>query len=448
MRLAAQAKGGFYPTPERVVDLLAELIHTPTGYYHRDRETLRILDPCCGAGEALAQLAERMDAPNAIPIETYGVELHRDRAEEAEERLDHALASDLFATSIANGAFGLLLLNPPYDYDSEDKRTEHAFLTQTTRYLAEGGLLVFIVPRQRLAVSARYLSTHYGRMRCWAFPHPEREVFDQVVLMGYRKADPVPDAHARADGAGVGGGGAGADALRTVPAVHAEDHAQRRHPVRHPHRRSRRCCGRGEAVGAVDEHGDNRHPLARQGRPHPSSDAPAKGPHGDACGGGLPGQPLPGGGGQAHPGQGPDLEGDGHGGGQPGEGGPPGEAQDHRGRPGPQRRRDHRHRSIDGSPQEPRHKAPPSLYRETAGPRFVWTQHPYEGRKVVKMQITMTLEACCRCGQPIAPGEPAMQTASVDIIGGRAVSSPVKSYHLRGRCYDDAKRRESLPNAA
>ena len=67
MRLAAQAKGGFYPTPERVVDLLAELIHTPTGYYHRDRETLRILDPCCGAGEALAQLAERMDGPTPSP---------------------------------------------------------------------------------------------------------------------------------------------------------------------------------------------------------------------------------------------------------------------------------------------------------------------------------------------------------------------------------------------
>ena len=43
------------------------------------------------------------------------------------------------------------------------------------------------------------------------------------------------------------------------------------------------------------------------------------------------------------------------------------------------------------------------------------------------MQTTMTLEACCRCGQPIAPGEPAMQTASVDIIDGRAVSSPVKA---------------------
>ena len=196
MRLAAQAKGGYYPTPDRVVDLIADLVHTPTGYYHRERETVRILDPCCGAGDALHRLAKKLDRPNAMPIETYGVELHRDRAEEAQKRLRRTLASDLFATSIANGAFGLLLLNPPYDYDSEDKRTEHAFLTHTTRYLAESGLLVFIVPRRRLAVSARYLSTHYGRMRCWAFPGPEREVFDQVVLMGYRKADPVPDAAA------------------------------------------------------------------------------------------------------------------------------------------------------------------------------------------------------------------------------------------------------------
>ena len=55
------------------------------------------------------------------------------------------------------------------------------------------------------------------------------------------------------------------------------------------------------------------------------------------------------------------------------------------------------------------------------------------------MQMTMTLEACSRCGQPIRPGEPAMQTASVDIIDGRAVSSPVRSYHLAGRCYHEAK---------
>ena len=130
MRLAAQAKGGFYPTPERVVDLLAGLIHTPTatttgpGDAAHPRPLLRGWGGAGAAGRAHGR-AQR------IPIETYGVELHRDRAEEAEKRLGHALASDLFATSVANGAFGLLLLNPPYDHDSEDKRTEHAFLTQS-----------------------------------------------------------------------------------------------------------------------------------------------------------------------------------------------------------------------------------------------------------------------------------------------------------------------------
>ena len=149
MRLAAQSKGGFYPTPPRVVDLIAGLIHVPSGYYYRNRESVRILDPCCGAGEeAVAQLAQRLGVANSLPIETYGVELHRDRAQEAEGRLDHALAADLFQTSIANGAFGLAYVNPPYDWDQEDKRVEHAFLTTCTRYIAEGGLLVFIVPRR------------------------------------------------------------------------------------------------------------------------------------------------------------------------------------------------------------------------------------------------------------------------------------------------------------
>ena len=129
-------------------------------------------------------------------METCGVELHRDRAEQAANVLDRTLACDLFATSIANNAFSVLLLNPPYDWDKEDKRVEHAFLTHTTRYLTDGGLLLFIVPKQRLAVSARYLSSHYRDLRCWAFPNPEREVFDQVVLVGRRKGEPSPNPYA------------------------------------------------------------------------------------------------------------------------------------------------------------------------------------------------------------------------------------------------------------
>ena len=171
MRLAAQAKGGFYPTLPRVVDLVAKLLYGARGR-SRSVDTLRILDPCCGAGDALAQFADLLRDRSTVPVETCGVELHRDRAEQAAHVLDRALACDLFATSIANNAFGVLLLNPPYDFDAEDKRTEHAFLTHTTRYLTEGGLLLFIVPKQRLSVSARYLSSHYRDIRCWAFPNP------------------------------------------------------------------------------------------------------------------------------------------------------------------------------------------------------------------------------------------------------------------------------------
>ena len=58
------------------------------------------------------------------------------------------------------------------------------------------------------------------------------------------------------------------------------------------------------------------------------------------------------------------------------------------------------------------------------------------------MQMTMILDHCTKCKQPIGPGEPAMQTASVDIIDGRVVSSTVKSYHLKGDCPNDAQRSE------
>ena len=55
------------------------------------------------------------------------------------------------------------------------------------------------------------------------------------------------------------------------------------------------------------------------------------------------------------------------------------------------------------------------------------------------MQMTMTLDACDRCGRPIRPGEPVRQTAAVDIIGGRAVASAVTTAHLAGRCADAAR---------
>lgn len=133
------------------------------------------------------------------PIETYGVELHEERAQEAAERLDHTLSSDLFRCSIANRTFNLLWLNPPYDHDREDKRVEYAFLSHCTHYLEPEGVLVYIIPRPQIATSARFLTTNYRRVRAWAFPEPEVEAFDQAVVLSERKPQPRPDARAMRD---------------------------------------------------------------------------------------------------------------------------------------------------------------------------------------------------------------------------------------------------------
>ncbi len=53
------------------------------------------------------------------------------------------------------------------------------------------------------------------------------------------------------------------------------------------------------------------------------------------------------------------------------------------------------------------------------------------------MQMTLTLDACAQCEQPILPGQPVKQTATVDIIGGRVVASTPRSWHLGGGCPGD-----------
>ena len=93
---------------------------------------------------------------------------------------------------------------------------------------------MFIVPRQRLAVSARYLSTHYGHMRCWAFPDPERQVFDQVALFAYRKADPVPDAHAERMAMEWVVGEPEPLRSQRLHGVQPHHDARRGHPLHHP----------------------------------------------------------------------------------------------------------------------------------------------------------------------------------------------------------------------
>ena len=85
-RLMNHVRMGYYPTdPENITHILRGIAF-PEGV------TTNLLDPCCGCGKALRQLA---DGNNCY---TYGMELDEHRAEEAQTRL-HVSASEASFTA-------------------------------------------------------------------------------------------------------------------------------------------------------------------------------------------------------------------------------------------------------------------------------------------------------------------------------------------------------------
>jgi len=189
-RLESVARAGYFPTPSRVAASIARHL---TAAASGGKRVVRLLDPCAGTGEAAAVLAQ------ALGAESFGIELNEERAIAARNRLDHLLQISAFSVRLANGGFSCLFLNPPYDYDDESRRLEHAFLTSLTRALCPCGVLVYLVPQPRLSVSARYLASHFTDLRAWRFPDPEYAAFRQAVLLAIRRPKPAPDPVAQAE---------------------------------------------------------------------------------------------------------------------------------------------------------------------------------------------------------------------------------------------------------
>ena len=177
MRLEAQAKAGFYPSPAEVV----EIIQTWIG--EKAPGLRRLLDPCCGSGEPAARIAA------AAGCEAYGVEINTERARLAKKLLNKVVAGDLFSVRARPSAFSILYLNPPYDFDADDGRTELSFLKHTTPYLAPGGLLLFLLPQARITTRiARVLAAYFRDLKVRRFPAEEFQAFGQIVIAGIKKA--------------------------------------------------------------------------------------------------------------------------------------------------------------------------------------------------------------------------------------------------------------------
>jgi len=188
MRLAAQAKMGYYPTPPQVASLIAAIL-TRNG-----KGSIRLLDPCAGEGSAIKEIGESLDA------ETYGIELDTERGRIAKENLNHCLITDYAATRISNQAFSLLYLNPPYDWTIRDDETsvsqryERTFLSDTIRYLMPNGVLIYLIPQKRLDKTiAKILAYRFKDVKVFRFPEAEYRSFKQIVLFGVLKKRPGDD---------------------------------------------------------------------------------------------------------------------------------------------------------------------------------------------------------------------------------------------------------------
>ncbi len=179
MRLEARVKMGYYPTPVLVVERVKSFIHFP--------ECGSILDPCCGEGNALQKLAEGTGA------KTYGIEIDEHRAGQARTKLHHLLKCGYEQTRISNASFSCLFLNPPYDWETTEEtgeRKEKVFLKETIKYLLPGGLLVYIIPQNRLDKNiAKILAYRFERFLIYRFPAEEYDAFKQTVLFAVKKKE-------------------------------------------------------------------------------------------------------------------------------------------------------------------------------------------------------------------------------------------------------------------
>ncbi len=104
----------------------------------------------------------------------YGIELDAYRAEQARQRIPNVVEGNTLEVQCAVESLGLSFTNPPYDWmlgPADSRRTEQAFLSHTYRWLKTGGILVFIIPGERLAECSQILATQFRDVRIYR-PRP------------------------------------------------------------------------------------------------------------------------------------------------------------------------------------------------------------------------------------------------------------------------------------
>jgi tRNA1(Val) A37 N6-methylase TrmN6 len=178
MRIQGRLKLGYYPIPASEVERIKRFFGFPS-------EQCQALDPCSGTGAAFKALT----AGGAV--RTYGIELDAYRAAETGEVLDEVVHGSIFDTHAPVESFSLIYLNPPYDFEigeGKNRRMERLFLEHVARWLKPGGVLVFVLPFDRVYDCRGILTTQFRDKAIYRLTEPESVAYKQFVLFGVRRS--------------------------------------------------------------------------------------------------------------------------------------------------------------------------------------------------------------------------------------------------------------------
>ncbi len=178
MRLEAKAKMGFYPLPVTEAERIR-------GYLRFPETGCAAIDPCVGDGIAFATLTE--DAA----MFRYGIELDSFRAAQARGRIENIVQGDALETHCLAESISLLYENCPYDAElgqDRNQRMEQIFLNHTYRWLKPGGVLVLVIPAERLRECSGILATQFRDARVYRLTEPACVRYKQVVVLAARRS--------------------------------------------------------------------------------------------------------------------------------------------------------------------------------------------------------------------------------------------------------------------
>jgi hypothetical protein len=194
MRLAGQARLGYYPAAPEAITELVKHLRVRTADPEKGQKAL-IIDPCCGEGRAIDQLREALGVEAE---QTYVIELDAGRTERARLLLQGANVlgpASFLGVQISAQSFGLAYVNSLFDDEiGGGRREEQAFAERATRLLVPRGILVLVCPIGALCGNREFcsfLDASYDDVGVYKFPDGHRP-YNEIVVIGRKRRETIP----------------------------------------------------------------------------------------------------------------------------------------------------------------------------------------------------------------------------------------------------------------